>query len=99
MSADVTAVIAERPGAVTVPDVAVFAEGDRNYLYVVKSDSTVTRRAVELGSRQPGQVEIRKGLQGGEKVVRAGHQKLFEGAKISPVQSGGETAEPAARAS
>jgi membrane fusion protein (multidrug efflux system) len=86
MSADVTAVLAERSGAITVPDVAVFAEGDRSYLYVVKPDSTVTRRAVELGARQPGFVEVRQGLEPGERVVRAGHQKLFEGAKISPVE-------------
>ncbi|MGH9366986.1 MAG: efflux RND transporter periplasmic adaptor subunit [Thermoanaerobaculia bacterium] len=86
MSADVTAVLAERPDAITVPDVAIFAEGDRNYLYVVKPDSTVTRRAVELGSRQPGRVEVREGVSPGERIVRAGHQKLFEGAKISPVE-------------
>ena len=87
MSADVTAVIAERTQAVTVPDEAVFAEGDRNFVFVVQPDSTVVRRPVKLGSRQPGRVEVREGLQGGEKVVRAGHQKLFEGAKVSPVEA------------
>jgi membrane fusion protein (multidrug efflux system) len=86
MSADVTAVLAERPDAITVPDVAVFSEGDRTYVYVVKPDSTVTRRAVEIGARQPGQVEVRKGLEPGDRIVRAGHQKLFEGAKIAPVE-------------
>jgi membrane fusion protein (multidrug efflux system) len=91
MSADVGAVLAERPQAVSVPDEAVFAEGDRNFVFVVKPDSTVTRRAVKLGARQPGKVEIQEGLQGGEKVVRAGHQKLFEGAKVSPVESAAET--------
>jgi membrane fusion protein, multidrug efflux system len=87
MSADVSAVLAERSQAVTVPDEAVFAEGDRNFLFVVQPDSTVVRRAVKLGARQPGRVEIREGLQGGEKVVRAGHQKLFEGAKVQAVTS------------
>lgn len=87
MSADVNAVLAERPQAVTVPDEAVFAEGDRNFVFVVQPDSSVVRRAVRLGARQPGRVEIVEGLQGGEKVVRAGHQKLFEGAKVAPVQS------------
>lgn len=87
MSADVSAVLAERPQAVTVPDEAVFAEGDRNFLFVVQPDSTVVRRAVKLGARQPGRVEIQEGLRGGEKVVRAGHQKLFDGAKVQPVTS------------
>jgi len=93
MSADVTAVIAERMQAVTVPDEAVFAEGDRNFVFVVQPDSTVVRRPVKLGARQPGRVEVREGLKGGEKVVRAGHQKLFEGAKVSPVEAA--TAAPA----
>jgi membrane fusion protein (multidrug efflux system) len=87
MSADVSAVLAERAQAITVPDEAVFAEGERNVLFVVQPDSTVVHRVVKLGARQPGRVEIREGLQGGEKVVRAGHQKLFEGAKVQPVSS------------
>lgn len=96
MSADVTAVIAERTQAVTVPDEAVFAEGDRNFVFVVQPDSTVVRRPVKLGARQPGRVEVREGLQGGEKVVRAGHQKLFDGAKVSPVQAAAAPPGPAA---
>jgi membrane fusion protein (multidrug efflux system) len=96
MSADVTAVLAERPQAVTVPDEAVFAEGDRNFLFVVQPDSTVARRAVTLGAREPGRVEIREGLSGGEKVVRAGHQKLFDGAKVAPVASAAAAPSPAA---
>lgn len=98
MSADVTAVIAERTQAVTVPDEAVFAEGDRNFVFVVQPDSTVVRRPVTLGARQPGRVEVREGLQGGEKVVRAGHQKLYEGAKVSPVEAAAAPATPAAAA-
>lgn len=91
MSADVTAVLAERPDAVTVPDEAIFAEGDRNYLFVVKSDSTVNRQVVELGAREPGRVEVTRGVQAGEKVVRAGHQKLLDGAKVSPVGGAAES--------
>ena len=94
MSADVTAVIAERTQAVTVPDEAVFAEGDRNFVFVVQPDSSVVRRPVQLGARQPGRVEVREGLQGGERVVRAGHQKLYEGAKVSPVEGAATPAGP-----
>ena len=94
MSADVNAVLAERAQAVTVPDEAVFAEGDRNFVFVVQPDSTVVRRAIKLGARQPGRVEVSEGLKGGEKVVRAGHQKLFEGAKVVPVESAATSGEP-----
>jgi membrane fusion protein, multidrug efflux system len=95
MSADVNAVLAERLQAVTVPDEAVFAEGDRNFVFVIQPDSSVVRRAIRLGVRQPGRVEVIQGLNGGEKVVRAGHQKLFEGAKVAPVESAAAVGTPA----
>ncbi len=87
MSAEVTALLSERAEALTVPDEAVFAEGDRSYVYVVKADSTVTRRAIDLGARLTGSAEVMTGLAFGETVVRAGHQKLYEGAKVAAVTS------------
>ena len=87
MSADVTASLGERPRALTVPDEAVFSEGNQSFVYLVKPDSTVTRRAVVLGSRDSTRVEISDGLAAGDRVVQAGYQKLFEGAKVMPVSA------------
>ncbi len=87
MSANVSAVLSQRMNALTVPDEAIFAEGNQIFVYVVKPDSTVTRATLILGTRLPGAVEVVSGLQPGARVVRAGHQKLFEGAKVIPVQS------------
>jgi membrane fusion protein, multidrug efflux system len=87
MSANVTVVLSTRPAAVTVSSEAVFAEGDQAYVYVVKADSTVTKTALTLGSREAGSVEVLKGLEPGAQVVRAGHQKLFEGAKVMPLSA------------
>ena len=87
MSADVTASLGERPHALTVPDEAVFSEGDQSFVYVVKPDSTVTRRVVVLGLRESMRAEITQGLQSGDRVVSAGYQKLFEGAHIMPMPS------------
>lgn len=102
MSANVTAVLSERADALTIPSEAVFAEGDQNFAFVIKPDSTVTRAALELGTRLPDQVEVVKGLDPGMQVVRAGHQKLFEGAKVIPITSqpgpGGEAPAPPAAA-
>ena len=53
----------------------------------MKDDSTVTRTALTLGIRLPGTVEVLKGLDENMQVVRAGHQKLYEGAKVFPVSS------------
>ena len=33
-------------------------------------------------------VEVVEGLAAGDRVVRAGHQKLYPGAKVMPIQSG-----------
>lgn len=85
MSADVAVTLSERTRALTVPDEAVFAEGTQSFVYVVKADSTVTRAAVALGTRDSAQVEVTAGLEPGATVVRTGHQKLFEGAKVMPL--------------
>jgi len=95
MSANVSAVLAERQNALTVPNEAVFAEGDNFFVYVIKDDSTVTRTALTLGLRLPGTVEVLSGLEPGKRVVRAGHQKLFEGAKIMPISN--QNSQPAAQ--
>jgi len=94
MSANVSAVLSQRQKALTIPSEAIFSEGDQSFVYVVKPDSTVTRSALTLGTRLPDAVEVVKGLEPGMTVVRTGHQKLFEGAKVIPVSNrpGGEGA-------
>lgn len=87
MSADVSAVLSERTEALSVPNEAVFAEGDQSYVYVVNPDSTVARTPVSLGIRLASSVEVLDGLQPGMRVVRAGHQKLYPGARVMPVSS------------
>lgn len=87
MSANITAVLSQRQNALTIPSEAVFAQGDDFFAYVVKDDSTVTRTALTLGIRLPGTVEVLSGLDENMQVVRAGHQKLYEGAKVFPISS------------
>jgi membrane fusion protein (multidrug efflux system) len=96
MSADVTAAMGERPQALTVPDEAIFSEGNQSFVFVVKPDSTVTRTAVILGSRDSSRAEVSQGLQAGQQVIKAGHQKLYEGARVMPVPPGGMGAAPGA---
>jgi membrane fusion protein (multidrug efflux system) len=85
MSADVMVRFSERAGALTVPDEAVIAEGDQAFVYKVGPDSVVARVPVTLGARQAARVEVASGLAAGDRVVRAGHQKIFPGAKVMPV--------------
>lgn len=85
MSANVAVILSQRPAALTIPNEAVFASGNQSFVYVVKPDSTVARVALTLGTRLANVVEVLEGLEPDMKVVRAGHQKLFEGAKVMPV--------------
>jgi membrane fusion protein (multidrug efflux system) len=87
MSANVRAALAVRASAVTMPAEAVFAEGDQFLTYVVQPDSTVMPIPVKLGTRLAGAVEVLEGVQPGDRVVRAGHQKLYPGAKVIAVNS------------
>jgi membrane fusion protein (multidrug efflux system) len=85
MSANVTVVLSERQNALVIPNEAVFVEGAQSLVYVVKPDSMVTRTPITLGTRSREVVEVVNGLAAGAVVVRAGHQKLFEGAKVMPI--------------
>jgi membrane fusion protein, multidrug efflux system len=84
MSAGIVITLGGGRQALTVPAEAVFSDGDRSFVYLVKPDSTVARTPVRLGIRLSDAVEVTEGLAAGATVVRAGHQKLYEGAKVAP---------------
>ena len=98
MSAAVTATLVERAGALVVPDEAVVSQGDQNLVYVVQPDSTVKAVPVQLGLRTSARVEVTSGLAAGDRVVQAGHQKIFPGAKVIPVPAGAMSGPPAGKA-
>ncbi len=91
MSANVSVILSERSQALTIPNESVFASGNESFVFVVQPDSVVARVSIKLGTRSADVVEVVQGLEPGMKVVRAGHQKLFEGAKVMPVSSQGAT--------
>lgn len=79
--ARVQIVVDRREDALLIPESAVFAEGNRRYVYRVR-EGRAALTPVELGQRRPGKVEVRKGLARGDVVVTAGHQKLRDGAAV-----------------
>ncbi len=78
--------------AVVVPEIAVIQVGADSFIYRVKADETVERAKIELGSRREGEVEIRSGLAGGDRVVTEGIVKLREGLRVVEAPSGGREA-------
>jgi membrane fusion protein (multidrug efflux system) len=85
MSANVSAVLNERTEALTIPSEAVFATGGQSFVFVVQPDSTVSQVPITTGLQLTNTVEITNGLKAGMKVIKAGHQKLFPGAKVLPL--------------
>lgn len=94
MSASISAVLDERPNSVTLPSESVFAEGNQFFAFKVNPDSTVARFPVSLGSRTATTVEVLSEIEDGTRVVAAGHQKLYPGAKVLPI-SGAAPDQPA----
>jgi membrane fusion protein (multidrug efflux system) len=87
MSANVSVILNERPEALTIPTEAVFANGNQSFVYMVNPDSTVMPVPVILGLQLADVVEVTSGLEKGMQIVTAGHQKLFPGAKVLPVNN------------
>ena len=90
MSANVSVVLSEKQNALTIPNEAVFAVGNQSFVFIVKPDSSVARVPITMGIQLPKVVEVVQGLEAGGEVVSAGHQKLFDGAKVIPVASSEE---------
>jgi multidrug efflux system membrane fusion protein len=75
-------------GATTVPPAAVQRGPRGPYIYVVKPDQTVIRRAVQVGHEDEQASIIVSGIEPGESVVTDGASRLAEGTKVTIVPPG-----------
>ena len=64
---------------------AFVENSDEYYLYIVKDDSTVTKRKVVRGKNIDGYSQVTEGLADGEVVVLEGMLSLYEGAKVRDI--------------
>src|SRR5690606_33643739 len=76
--------------ALLVPEIAVVQVGQTSFVYRVKDDDTVEQARVVPGVRSEGKVEIRQGLQAGDRIVVDGTGKLRPGAKIAEAKAEAE---------
>ena len=70
-------------GTVTVPAAAIQRSPQSTFVYVVKPDSQVELRNVEVQLTEGDQASIRRGVSPGEVVVVDGTDKLQPGAKVA----------------
>lgn len=75
-----------REDATVVPQKAVTIEKGGAYIYVVRRDTTVERRFIELGPEFENKLVVERGLEAGEDVVVEGIHKLAPGMKVRIMQ-------------
>lgn len=74
-------ILAVEAGALMVPQTAVFARGEGQFVYV-RSNGTAEARQVTPGIFSGARVQIKEGLRPGETVVVSGIQKIIPGARL-----------------
>ena len=95
MFARVAASLGQRD-ALLLPDEAVVADPEGSFVWRVGAEDKAERVAIEIGTREPGRVEVKSGLKEGDRVVVAGTHKVHAGAKVKAVPAliGGATPAP-----
>ena len=71
-----------RRDATTVPSAAIQRGAQGIYVYVVKTDNTVTLRQIKVGPAEADVTVVESGVETGELVVIDGTDRLREGAKV-----------------
>lgn len=74
-----------RENAVVVPSKALVIEKGGAYVFVVRPDSVVERRFVEIGPELQNNTVVERGLARGEQLVVEGYHKLQHGMRVLPV--------------
>jgi multidrug efflux system membrane fusion protein len=84
--------VEEKREVTLAPSAVIQRNTQKTYAYVVKPDSTVTIRDVQVGTTEGDQSEVTSGLSPDDVLVLAGTDRLQEGSKVSG-QFQGETAQ------
>lgn len=89
----VRALLDVRENATVVPQKALIIEKGGAYVFIMRRDSTVERRFIELGPEFGNNVVVERGVSKGEYIVTEGYHKLTPGMKVRISTSKQEKAE------
>lgn len=79
--ADITVTL-DKAAALTIPQTAIAADSEGNYVFVVDAEHKAHKRYVLLGEIAEGKQEVLSGLTKGETIVSEGNIKIEDGQKI-----------------
>lgn len=80
--------------AIVVPTKAIAIESGGAFIYVVRPDSVVEKRFVELGPELKNTTVVERGIAAAEHIVVEGYHKLSHGLKVTPVSATTENTNP-----
>ena len=86
MFADVQVRLTQKEDVLTIPDTAISYAPYGDSVFVIEGkdgQTTVSRRQIETGKSRAGRVAVVSGLEAGEQVVSAGHNKLRNGQRVA----------------
>jgi len=94
MFANLDLTVKVRENSIVIPETALsqILDDDRANVFTVGVSNMVQLKSVKLGVRLPGQVEVLSGLDGGERVIVEGIQKVGPGARVK--MAGAEPGRP-----
>lgn len=76
--------------ALLIPEESLLKREEKNFVFVISEEDgkmLAHEREIIIGARQPGQIEIVKGLSAGERVVAHGTSKVRDGMEIEILAS------------
>lgn len=74
-----------REDAIVVPNKAIVIEKGGAHVFVVRPDSVVEKRFIELGPEIENKAVVERGLMSGERIVVEGYHKLASGMRVELV--------------
>lgn len=92
--ARVRLIVETQDNALLIPEQAVVPRGERAFVFVVEGGKAI-ERAVRLGQRRPGEVQVIEGLALGDQIVTGGVQKISNGSTVVVVATAPEAARAA----
>lgn len=89
-------IVSETRTGLAIPETALLAQGDQNYVFLVDKDGIARRTTIEVGLRSKGMVEVRSGIALGDKIVADGTVKVRDDAPVNAVLPGQKAPEKTA---
>lgn len=84
--ARVRLIVETTAAALLIPEQAIVPRGEQAFVFVIENGKAV-ERAIRLGQRRPGEVQVIEGLRAGDSVVVSGLQKIAHGSAVEVVSA------------